>query len=286
MATQIGAVVLGGAVMVMSLGVRMVTANSAYSAAQRGALSTVEMLSKEIPTASKVEIIPDESAHNVSEGLANGWHYVALDPGRKEARYVYQVDDARFEDTIPGSEYIEALSFDTEVFPDELNGGGRLLRVSVAAAYGTDDVKRVDLDKTILIHAATGVTGESDDETGDFIPPPSGGGRILRYLPEPLEWPLLEVYGSESASGYGLASFNYDTPDTWKNIEDFNPSTELDARLTLPPKLLEALHAEGKTGDDVVFSWIAVEPTVFETAVGTNKNPRAILKSLQGNVQK
>jgi type II secretory pathway pseudopilin PulG len=284
-AALVGAAVMSGVVMVMSLGVRMIAANTANSAAQRGALSTVEMLSKEISAASKVEIISDAAAHNFTAGLADGWHYVERDPNRKEARHIYQEDDARLDEKIPGSEYIEALSFDTEVFKAELNGGGRLLRVNVEAAYDPDGIQKVELDRTLLVHAVSGVTGESDADTGDFLPPPSDGGHILRYLPEPLAWPLLDVYGS--TGGGGADAFDYEKPDTWKNIKYFNPNTELDARLTLPPEFLEALDEAGGTGDDVVFTWIAADPTVFEAIVndkGAKKNPRAILKYLEEHV--
>jgi hypothetical protein len=277
-AMLVGTAILGVVVMLLSTGIRMMTSNVAYSAAQRGALSTVEMLSKEIPAALKVEIITDESVHNVSAGLADGWHYVTLNPDSKEARHIYQEYDETVDEKIPGSEYIEALSFDTEI-KNKPGGGGRLLRVYVDAAYGTDEAKMVDLDKTMLVRAASGVTGDSS--AGAVAPPPpSAGGALLRYLPENQIMPKLAVYGTSVDK-----KFDYDSPpQTWDSLKVFNYDTKLDARLELPPRLLKPVK---ESGEDVIFTWIVVDPTIFKLDVvnsDANKDPEAILAYLEKRV--
>ncbi|MDR3355307.1 MAG: prepilin-type N-terminal cleavage/methylation domain-containing protein, partial [Synergistaceae bacterium] len=288
-AMMIGAVILGSVITLMGFGISMVTSNIGYSAAQRGALSTTEMLSKEIATANEVEIIsgdifsdPDE--RHVKE-IVDGWHYVALDSSLKEARHLYQEDGELVNEKIPGSEDIENMRFDTEEFPAHLNGGGRLLRVYVNAAYGgADEIKKADLGRTMLVHAASGVMGESD-AAGDKFPAPPGGGRTLRYrLEDPLK-PELGLRGSKNTGKpAGKATFDYDEDDTWGSIENFNYFTELDARLELPPNLLKTVQ---KSGEDVIFTWIIADPTIFEHDVvnsAADKNPEAILAYLETRV--
>jgi prepilin-type N-terminal cleavage/methylation domain-containing protein len=277
-AMMIGAVVLGAVVTLMGFGISMVTANIGYSAAQRGALSTTEMLSKEIVTAREVEIIPDDILSDAAEGyldeIEDGWHYVALSSDLKEARHLYQEDGELVNEKIPGSEYIENMRFDTEEFPANLNGGGRLLRVYVNAAYGQgDDVKEVDLNRTMLTHAASGVTG------------PPGGGRTLRYrLGDPVK-PKLNVYESISEDvAAGKATFNYENPVTWESLTNLNYLTELDARLELPPNLLKAVKESGK---DVIFTWILADPIIFDHDIVKSvagKNPEALLEYLEKKV--
>jgi prepilin-type N-terminal cleavage/methylation domain-containing protein len=146
-------------------GVVLMPSDTSYSAAQREALSSVEMMSKEIVSAGEVEIIAD-AAHDIPAGLAEGWNYIVLDS--KSVHHLYGGKD----ETIAGSEYIEAISFDTEVFSDDLSGGGRLLRIYVKASGA--DANAVDLDFSMAVYAALGVKGK-----GAAVP--STAGHILRY---------------------------------------------------------------------------------------------------------
>jgi hypothetical protein len=170
-ALLVSVTVAGSAAMILRYGVVPMASNMAYSAAQRGAMSPMEMLSKEIAAAGEVEIISD-GAHVLAAGLEEDWHYVVLNSGRKEVRHVYREEGNRVEEKISGSG-MEALSFDTEVFPTPLDGG-RLLRVYVKAAYGSeDDTKTVELDRSMVVRAARGVTGENGAAPG--------AGPVLRY---------------------------------------------------------------------------------------------------------
>jgi prepilin-type N-terminal cleavage/methylation domain-containing protein len=274
-AMSIVGIVMAALLMLLSQSAGLVASNTGYTAAQRGVLSSVEFLSKEISSAGEVEIVSDDT-HDLAPGLDEEWHYVVLSSDRKEVRHVYQREDGSVAyDKVPGSEYIETISFDAEPRTEGLDGVRRLLRIFVKAAYGPEDaVKTVGLDRSILVHAAMGVMGL------DASAPE--GGHILRYRPRtPLLTPGLEVYGSRKISS--KETFEYASPDTWKHLEGgFNYDTELDAHLTLPAKFVNAVES---TGEDVIFTWIAADPTIFEDIVkSAGRNPEAILTHLEERV--
>ncbi|MDR2179657.1 MAG: prepilin-type N-terminal cleavage/methylation domain-containing protein [Synergistaceae bacterium] len=277
MAMLIGSVVVGASTMLMNYGIGMMNSNMAYTAAQRGALSSVEMMSKGVVAASEVEIISDDAHHDFTAGLEDDWHYIVLDSDLKTVQHVYQKDDVRVAENISGSEYIEGLSFDTEAFPKNLKGG-RLLRVYVKGAYGQkEEMQPVELERSMTVHAALGVLGENASAPGE--------GPVLRYRLGVPPLPKLEIYGStnpgKAPSG---VPFDYENPDTWKYLKHFNYFTELDAHLTLPKKFLDAV---GKSAEDVIFTWIVADPTIFEHDIvngGAKKNSAAILEYLEDRV--
>ncbi|MDR1649647.1 MAG: prepilin-type N-terminal cleavage/methylation domain-containing protein, partial [Synergistaceae bacterium] len=77
MAMVIAIIVMGSAVTLLRHGVLLMASNVAYTAAQRGALSSLELLSDEISTAGEVEIISDDTNHKnkIEAALADGWRY-------------------------------------------------------------------------------------------------------------------------------------------------------------------------------------------------------------------
>jgi hypothetical protein len=268
MGVLVSGIVVGAVVMLLQHGLLLTASNTAYSAAQSGAFSSMELLTKEIASAGEVEIISSD-AHVFKTGLEDEWGYIVLSPDRKDVRHIYiyqQEDGAVVNEGVPGSEYVEALSFDVEARLSE-DGGGRLLRVFAKSAYGSEgNVKTVDLDRTIFVHAAQGVLGENATKPV--------AGPVLRYRLN-VPPPDLQVYGSRSEHT-GETFDDYKNPDTWKSLKSgFNYSTELDARLTLPTSLVS-------TDEKVFFTWIAADPTIFQGIMkDAGRDPKAILEKLE-----
>jgi hypothetical protein len=157
-----------------------------------------------------------------------------------------------------------------------------LLRIFIRAAYGAaDERKTVDLNRTILTHAAEGVLGEWGEKVAM--------GRILRYRLRVAGPPALDAYGSINKEG-GAISFDYAHPDTWKSLSKFDYFTELDARLTL--KLKTRKEAEGfvkNLNENVLFTWIfADENSMFVDDVvnspDVKQNSEAIGKYLEERI--
>jgi hypothetical protein len=250
-------------------------------------MSSVEMLSDGLIVAEQVQIISDDNhiKTGLEAGLKEDWRYVVLNSGGKETRHIYMKDGARVNEKVPGSEYIEDMSFDTKGGDRK---GGRLLRIFIRAAYGAaDDRKTVDLNRTILTHAADGVLGEWGEK--------AAMGRILRYRLRVAGPATLDAYGSINEAGEDVSFDNYRRPDTWKSLSKFGHFTELDAHLTLKPKtrteandFVKFVNASNESNEAVVFTWIAADETIFVNDIVNSKdakqNPEAIRRYLEMRV--
>jgi hypothetical protein len=288
MVMLITSIIVGTAAVLLRFGIAVMLSNMAYLTAWRGALSSVELMSREIPAAERVEIISDD-AHDIEAGLEKDWSYVVLSDGSKEVRSIYKKEDgARVEEKVPGSEYIEDISFDAKAIQ---GGGGRLLQVHIKAAYGAaDNRKTMDLGKTMLVHAADGIRGENGAEA-----PVSG--RILRYMLRVARQDL-DVYGSTNtgviSDPSGPDIFNYSNPKTWEGLEPCEDYTYVDARLTLTLKTrkeADIFETFAATPDGTVsFMWIVADGTsdfvndIVESD-DAKRNPKAILNYLKDHAR-
>ncbi|MDR1649755.1 MAG: hypothetical protein LBR71_05795, partial [Synergistaceae bacterium] len=89
MTMLISFIVMGTMVMLLRYGVLLMAANLAYTAAVRGAMSSVEMLSDGLIIAEQVQIISDDNhiKTGLEAGLKDDWRYVVLKAGGKEVRH-------------------------------------------------------------------------------------------------------------------------------------------------------------------------------------------------------
>ncbi|MDR1977909.1 MAG: type II secretion system GspH family protein [Synergistaceae bacterium] len=249
LAVTIASIVFGATILLMGQGIRISLANVAYSVAQRGALSSIEFLPKDIAYAGQVEIITDP-AHAVTDDLlSQDWRYI-LRNGDK-VFHIYW-DKGRKSDSIPGSEFITDLKFGADVFSPDRYPGGRVLRCYVQAE---NDSKKVALDRSYLLRTPSGAVGEGNAS----IDASFTGGPILRYRSLPADPAVkVEMFGSMNAKRGEQASFDYANPDTWSRLKEYSYTTKMDAVLQLPEDLYKQMEP-----DSVVFTWIAASPDVF-----------------------
>ncbi|MDR1377046.1 MAG: hypothetical protein LBJ22_06010 [Synergistaceae bacterium] len=241
--------VLGAVVVLMSQGFNVVGANTAYSVAQRSALSSVEFLPKEIAYASQVEIISDP-AHVITDTLlSEDWHYILRTSDK--VRHLYW-DKGRKEEMVPGSEFVTKLKFDADIFSSDQYGGGRVLLFHVEAEK---DRKNVALDRSRLVHAIEGVMGEDNVSIDAAFP----GGPILRYRAMPLDNSVeVNLFGSLNTNDT-TASFDYGKPDTWGRIEHYSTVTKIDATLSLSKDAQDRMDPT----EPPVFTWIVAQTDTF-----------------------
>ncbi|GHS95689.1 hypothetical protein AGMMS50276_12240 [Synergistales bacterium] len=279
----VAAIIFGVSVMLMGQGSQLAAVNNAYSMAQRAALAAVEFLPKEISVAREVEIISrDYDAagnllHNIQDGISDDWRYIKLDADTKTVVHIQELDGGNLKlEPLPGSDLITALRFDAG--GNKSNGEIRkLLHINLTARSTPDggtarDYDRtVSLDRSILVHAPLGVTGEGGIPISEDNWLKSGnGGSILRYRIEYDDTqPTIDLFCSKGTTG------TFDTiPDTWKAIENPNTTTLINAKLFLPKRLKQ---------DTVVFSWIAVDEAALLNNLGQKADSASLLTYLAGD---
>ena len=249
LATAVSILVLGAVILLMGQGLNMVEANTAYSAIQRGALSTIEFLPKEIAYAGQVEIISDPSHVITDTLLGQDWHYIVR-VGDK-VRHLYW-DGTRQEEPIPGSEFVTDLKFNADVFSPDQYGGGRVVRFHVEAENGG---KNVTLARSRLIRALEGVMGEDNVSIDAAFP----GGPILRYRSPAADTSVeTHLFGSLNTDDE-TPHFDYGKPDTWDRVKHYTTVTKIDATL----KLSEEARNRLDLTEPPVFTWIVAKTDNF-----------------------
>ncbi|MDR1622512.1 MAG: prepilin-type N-terminal cleavage/methylation domain-containing protein, partial [Synergistaceae bacterium] len=251
-ATTISALVLGAVIMLMGQGLEMVETNAAYSEAQRGALSVIEFLPKEIAYASRVEIISDPGHAITDDLLSQDWHYIVRTNGGVRHLYWDWGHGKRGEEPIPGSEFVTNLKFGADVFSPDKYGGGRVALFRVEAQK---DKKNVVLERSRLVHALEGVMGEDNVSLNAAFP----GGSILRYkIPAPDTSVEVNLFGSLNTEDEPPL-FDYLKPDTWGRVKHYTTVTKIDATLKLSEDALNQLDP----AELPVFTWIVAQTDSF-----------------------
>ena len=231
----VGLVVLGIVAGILWQGMSIVDANSAYSLALRGAVSSFEFLPKAVGYAGIVEI--KDSKHVISdEALRDeGWRYVVL---KGDRLYEIYWDGTRQEQPVMGSEFLTSVDFVAKtVSPD---AGRHLLGVTLRAkkTEGMAFDKTLELRRTLPVRAPDGIGGDA--------------GPVLRYLPDPSPEPDLNLYSGDMYDG--LAAFSRTGPANWKAV-DYDDYLGLEGRLEF---------LKGRVGDEVTFKWILCDSSLID----------------------
>jgi hypothetical protein len=273
----------------------LTSSNVAFSVAQRATLSSVEMLPEEIPYAGEVEIISRDASSITDDLLENGgWHYIA----RRDDQlfHIYWDGAGRVDETIPGSEHISGLVFRPDAISSE--DTARILRIGVTADYGSgEDIRTVSLDRSLLVHATLGVMAE---DAG--IIDSSTEGPMMRYkMLYPILTPTVQMFAGNVVSSPSVSvpnntpaffaaaaahaddtglKFDYTAPVTGGVIKNFDWNTQLDAQLSLPGPLMKNLDPEHPP----IFTWIAMDRTLFENHPELKNDPEKLMTFLQSEL--
>ncbi|MDR1379319.1 MAG: prepilin-type N-terminal cleavage/methylation domain-containing protein [Synergistaceae bacterium] len=248
-ATMVSTLVLGAIILLMGQGLNLVGSNTAYTVAQRSALSTIEFMPKEIAYASQVEIISNP-AHVITDNLlSEDWHYIVR--ATDKVHHLYW-DKGRKEEAILGSEFVTDLKFDADIFSPDQYGGGRVLLFHVETE---NNKKNVALNRARLVHTLEGVMGEDNVS----IDATFTGGPILRYrtilVKDNSE---VDLFGSLNTDDDAV-HFDYTKPDTWDRVKHYTPVTKIDATLNLSREV----HNRLDPMEPPVFTWIVAQTELF-----------------------
>ncbi len=254
-AMLIGLTVLGTATVILWQGLSITDSNSAYSLALRGAACSFEFLPKAVGYADTVEIM--DAKHIVrDEALRDeGWHYIVL--GGDRLREVFW-DGERRELPLAGSEYLTSVDFMVATASPDLNG--RLLKVVLHAkkSEGLASGREIELQRSLMIRASGGLTGER--------------GPVLRYLPDPLPEPDLNLYSGDMHGA--SASFSRGNAVTWDKV-DYDDYLGLEGQLAF---------LKGRVEDEVEFKWILCDASLIDSPVQpVGKDPLSLKKFFESD---